>query len=102
MKGKILKDVTENKCEETIIEREFGGMPRGRSGVIDLKCPIKLINDKERFIQSLSSECRSHSMPDIDVLKLLPTPTVKSSLIECFYFLEVHIYFRGVYATQKL
>jgi hypothetical protein len=66
-------------------------MPRGRSGVINMDCPIEFIDDRERFINLTQHPYPPYRTPDNDVLKMLPAPTVNSSLIKCFYFLEVHI-----------
>jgi hypothetical protein len=33
LKGKV-SHYTENNCDETIIKREFDGMPKGKSGII--------------------------------------------------------------------
>ena len=88
--------------DETIIKREFGGMHKGQSGVIHLDCPIQLPKDTERFIHSLPHECLSNPSPDLDVLKMLVMPTVDSSLIQCFYFIEIHIYYKGGLTTDKL
>ena len=101
LKGTVSKR-SHNDLDETIIEREFHGMPQGKSGVIKMDFPINLIKDTERFIKSLSSELRSRKMADLDVLKMLPTPTVESTLIQCFYFLEVHVYFDAFLFSDKL
>jgi hypothetical protein len=101
LKGKV-SHCTEKCCDETIIKREFGGMHKGQSGVIHLDCPIQLPKDTERFIHSLPHECLSHPSPDLDVLKMLAVPTVDSALIQCFYFMEIHIYYKGGLTTDKL
>ena len=77
-------------------------MQKGHSGVIHLDCPIQLPKDTERFIHSLPHECLSHPSPDLDVLKMLAVPTVDSALIQCFYFMEIHIYYKGGLTTDKL
>lgn len=77
-------------------------MQKGKSGVIKLDCPILLPKDSERFIHSLPKECHAHPSPDLDVLKMLAVPTVESSLIQCFYFMEIHIYYKGGLTTDKL
>jgi hypothetical protein len=77
-------------------------MQKGLSGVIHLDCPIQLSKDTERFIDSLPHECLSHPSPDLDVLKMLTVPTVDSALIQCFYFMEIHIYYKGGLTTDKL
>ena len=64
-----------HKRNETLIKREFAGMKKGFSGVIELECPIQLIKDTERFIESLHHECHSNPTPDLEVLKTLTVPT---------------------------
>lgn len=91
------------KCfDETIIKKEFGGMHKGESGLIKVECPILVPKDTERFLHSLPHECRANPSPDLDVLKMLAVPTVDSALIQCFYFIEIHIYYKGGLTTDKL
>lgn len=70
--------------------------------MIELDCPILLSKDKENFCQSLPKECHSHPTPELDVVYMLPVPTVESALIQCFYFMEIHIYYKGGLTTDKL
>jgi hypothetical protein len=44
----------------------------------------------------------SHPSPDLDVLKMLAVPTVDSALIQCLYFMEIHVYYKGGLTTDKL
>jgi hypothetical protein len=35
-------------------------------------------------------------------LNILPTPTIEGTIIQCYYFLEVHIYYKGGLTTKKV
>jgi len=100
MKAKVSHCIEYTK-DETIIKREFAGMHKGKSGTMTLDMPIQMTKDIERFIQSLPHGCLNHPQPDLDVLKLLACPTAQGTLIECLYFLEVHVYYSGL-TTDKL
>ena len=67
-----------------------------------MDCPIQLPKDTEKFMHSLPKECLSHPSPDLDVLKMLAVPTVDSALIQCLYFMEIHVYYKGGLTTDKL
>jgi hypothetical protein len=88
-----------NSCEEIINEKVFQGMPKGKSGVIHLDCSIQLTKDTERFIEHVP---HPYPIQVFDALKALPVPTVQSTLIECFYFIEVHPYFEGALTADNL
>jgi hypothetical protein len=72
--GMIRDDFTLKK-DETIIKRKFDGIKKGHSGIIKLDCPILLVNNTERFINTLPHEYRSRYTPDLDDLKTVTCPT---------------------------
>jgi len=77
-------------------------MEKGKSGVINLECPILLTKDSDKFIHSLPKHCLSHPSPDIDLLKTLCVPSVNSALIKCFYYIQIHFYYNSLITNGKL
>jgi hypothetical protein len=58
-------------------------------------------HDIESFVKTLLINRKGDPPPELDSLKILPVPTVNTHmLIQCFYFLEVHVCYEESFTTK--
>ena len=65
---------------KTIIKRVHPGVQNGESGVYHLKCPILTPVDSKNLEKFIRHDRELYTNPFMDTLKILPCPSVQSSL----------------------